>query len=87
MTEQKLASIEISEAALRQRINRVLRSHGRHGQRLYKSHPRDLGRQGPYYVCNLNTNCVVDKYFTLEQLGRKLGVLHDNECLADEDSE
>lgn len=69
----------VSENALIKRINRKL---AKEGEKLHKSgNIRCQSNLGDYYVTD-DRNTVIDWHCHLEDMGRELGVLHQNEHLA-----
>ena len=59
----------------------------RHGQRLLKTLPRDSARLGTYHSVSISNGRIrVIDYWTgnLEEIGRELGVLSDNEEVIDD---
>ena len=69
----------ISEHALMQRINRILKNDMR---QLKKTHGKRTRRDvGDYYILDYNRNIIKETFVDIEKLGRRLKVLNTNEHL------
>jgi hypothetical protein len=75
--------VPVSERAVTQRINRKLAASGEKLQKCRSDRWRhDVG---DWYVIDVDRNLVLHKHVGLEELGRKLGVLHEYENLVADD--
>lgn len=70
--------VPITEKALYQRINRKLRERG---EVLKRARGHVEITLGEYYVVNVKRNFVAQHHVSLDELGRKLGVLAEWESL------
>ncbi|MBN9696160.1 MAG: hypothetical protein J0L85_10215 [Zoogloea sp.] len=71
----------VSVPALTRRINRKLKPDGE-AIRVCPYESRWIQSLGRHYVANMQTNFVVQTDVDLEQLGREVGALRENEGLA-----
>ncbi len=72
----------VTKRVLFMRIDRALT---RHNQKFVKTLPRDSSRRGTYHAVDVSTSEVTEHWTcSLEEIGRELGVLSDNEVVVDD---
>lgn len=72
----------VSESALIRRINRKSKVSG-DAVRSCAYDSSNFFRLGRHYAVDVSTNCIIQHDVDLEQLGRQVGALKENEALAE----
>lgn len=72
----------ITEPALVRRINRKIQGQG-DAIRACAYGSSNFFRLGRYYAVDVSTNCIIEYDVDLEQFGRQVGALKENEALAE----
>jgi hypothetical protein len=72
----------VTEPALVRRINRKIQGSGDAVRACAYGSSRFL-KLGRYYAVDVSTNCIIQYDVDLEQFGRQVGALKENEALAE----